>query len=355
MAKFQYRMIAEKILADIKREILLPGMNVPSSRELSRTYGVSQITALHALDFLAKRGILLHKSGQNYSVSRKTESLRNDCRFLTMLFRHISTNGQESYGNRIISGVMREAAIASAGIYYSFTAAQTISAFRTDFFRTLEEALRLPRQNLGFIADYQIPDKIIEEIRYETQLPVVVIGRASALADVHSVVPEALPGYRFTLQNLKRLGYDAFICCESHDMRRYECLQRRQFFQELAEREKSVICPEYTNFADSQQRDFLNRAFRSLAGSRTAVFAPSDATARAIMKHVEALGMTPGKDVGIVGFYGTRLATEYSPKLCGLSVQPELLGKTAAQLLLSRDSQYKVHEIPMTFIFGETI
>jgi len=355
MAKFQYRMIAEKILTDIKREILLPGMNAPSSRDLSRLYNVSQITALRALEFLAQRGILLHKSGQNYSVSRKTESLRNDCRFLTMLFRYISTGGLEFYGNQIISGAMREASISSVGIYYSFSAPQTIRAFRTDFSRTLEEALTLPRQNLGFIADYQIPDKILEEIRCETRLPVVVIGRASELPDVHSVVPETLPGYRFTLQNLKRLGYDAFICCESHETRRYECRQRHQFFQELAERENAIICPAFTNFADSQQRDFLVRSFRRFSGCRTAVFAPADATARAIIKHVEALGMTPGKDVGIVGFYGTRLATEYSPKLCGLSIQPELLGKTAVQLLLSQDTRYKVHEIPMTFMFGETI
>ena len=149
MAKFQYRTIAEKILVDIKKEILLPGMNVPSSRDLSRIYGVSQLTAVHALNFLAKRGVLLHKPGSNYTVSRKMENAQDQYQFLTLLFRHISTDTPEFYGNRIIAGITHEAASSSIATLFSVNAAKTIYMNKnymhnSDFSSTLEEALTLP-------------------------------------------------------------------------------------------------------------------------------------------------------------------------------------------------------------------
>lgn len=86
MAKFQYKIIADKILADIKKEILLPGMNAPSSRDLSKIYNVSHFTAMSALEYLARRGILLHKRGKNYVVSGKLEKTGTPYQFLA-LFR----------------------------------------------------------------------------------------------------------------------------------------------------------------------------------------------------------------------------------------------------------------------------
>ena len=111
-------MIAEKICADIKSGELVPGMSVPSSRELAETFEVSQLTAIHALKYLVQKGVLLHKPGKNYSVARKEDTQTNACRFLTLLFRYISTKGPEFYGNRIISGIMNETGLSSVGTYY---------------------------------------------------------------------------------------------------------------------------------------------------------------------------------------------------------------------------------------------
>ena len=347
MAKFQYRIIADKILAEVKSGRLLPGMPAPSSRELCRNFNVSQVTAVHALNYLAQRGFLLHKPGQNYYISRKLDDNQKSLRFLTMLFRHISTGSIDNYGNQIIAGIMREAAIAAVGTYFSHSAAQTIYAHKTDFSQTLEESLSLPRQNIGFIADYQIPDEILEEIRTETNLPIVVIGRQSSLPDVRSVVLDVYPGYKFTLQTLKRLGYNAFICCESHVLRHYEGSQQHLFFEELSAQEKTIIYPAFTNWVASRQNE--------LPGSRVAILTTSDSMARSIVNGFKSIGIRVPEDVGVVGFYGTRQATEYSPKLCSLSIQPELLGRTAVQLLLSQENQTSLIKLPMDFVFGETI
>ena len=355
MAKFQYRIIAERILTDVKSGKLLPGMPAPSSRELCRTFNVCQVTAVRALNYLAQRGVLLHKPGQNYYISRKMDDYQNNYRFLTLLFRPISTGNVEYYGNQIIAGITREAAIATVGTYFSPHAAQTIYANKTDFSQTFEEALMLPRQNMGFIADYQIPDEILEEIRRETRLPIVVIGRQSTVPDIRSVVLDVYPGYQFTLKTLKRLGYNAFVCCESHTLQRYEEAQQQLFFKELAEREDVIIYPEFTNYVESRQQELLRKALSTFSGRRIAILVTVDTTARGIINGLKNMGIRVPEDVGVVGFYGTRQATEYSPKLCCLSVQAETIGKTAVQLLLSKENNTSLIKLPMDFVFGETI
>ncbi len=355
MAKFQYRIIAEKILTDIRKEILLPGMNVPSSRDLSRIYNVSQITAIHALNFLAKRGVLLHKPGSNYTVSRKMENAGDQYQFLTLLFRHISTDTPEFYGNRIIAGITREAASSSIASLFSVNAARTIYRRAGDFSLTLKEALMVPKQNIGFIADYFIPDEILEEIRSQTKLPVVVIGRACKLPDVHSVVMDPIPAYHTMLDILKRMGYNAFICCEDVHPARYEANQQHQFYQKLVEQENALNIVEFNQVPLVQEKGLLREALAKFPGKRIAILASSDYIARNIILLLDELDLKVPEQIGVVSFYGTRIATDFSPKLSSISIRPEDLGKVAADLLISHDTKYRIHRIPMEFVFGETI
>ena len=355
MEKFQYRIIADKILTDIKREILLPGMNVPSSRDLSRQYHVSQITANYALNFLAKRGILLHKPGKNYVVSRKLESSRDKYQFLTLLFRQLTTDTPEFYGNRIIAGITGEAALSMVGAYLSPNAARTIHMRSNDFSSTLDEALTVSKQNIGFIADYFIPDEILEEITLQTKQPVVVIGRASKLANVHSVVMTAFPAYYTMLDILKRMGYNAFICCEDVHPTRYEAKQQHQFYQKLVTEENACNLTDFHRVSQVQAKVLLQNALAKFPGKRIVVLAASDYIARSVIDMLQEMNLKVPEQVGVVSFYGTRLATDYPPRLSSISISPENLGKAAADLLISKDIRYGIHEIPMEFMFGETI
>ena len=355
MEKFQYRIIADKILTDIKREILLPGMNVPSSRDLSRQYNVSQITAIYALNFLAKRGILLHKPGKNYVVSRKLESSRDKYQFLTLLFRQLSTDTPEFYGNRIIAGITGEAALSMIGAYLSPNAARAIHVRSDDFSSTLDEALTVSKQNIGFIADYFIPDEILEEITLQTKQPVIVIGRASKLANVHSVVMTAFPAYYTMLDILKRMGYNAFICCEDVHPARYEAKQQHQFYQKLVAEENACDIADFNRYSLAQEKLVLQNALAQFPGRRIAILAASDYIARNVIDMLQEMNLKVPEQVGVVSFYGTRLATDHPPKLSCISIRPEELGKAAADLLISKDVRYGVHEIPMEFVFGETI
>ena len=225
----------------------------------------------------------------------------------------------------------------------------------SDFSSTLEEALTLPKQNIGFIADYFIPDEILEEIILQTKLPAVVIGRASKLPNIHSVVLDALPAYHIMLDILKRMGYDAFICCEDIHPARYEADQQHRFYQKLTEQENALNIVEFNQVPLVQEKGLLRDAVAKFPGKRIAVLASSDYIARNVILLLQELELNVPMQIGVVSFYGTRIATDFSPKLSCISIRPEDLGKVAADLLISRDMQYRVHKIPMEFVFGETI
>ena len=360
MPNYRYIMIAKKIQTEIESGNLLPGMPVPSSREICRMYNVSHLTAIHALKMLSKKGFLSHLPGHNYSVSRKLDKMEDPLRFLTLLFRYISTSGREFFGNRIIGGITREASMASVS---SLFVSSVIHCYalrgpdlgEQDFAKILREALMIPPQNIGFIADFFIPDHILSEIMQETGRPAVVIGRVSSLPDVHSVVLDCLPAYQLMLKTLKRLGYDFFICCEYRKSMRYEAEQQHEFFLQVAATEEGSMVQDFNCKSAAQRVEILERLLKRHKDRKCAILAPSDVDARWIIEHLKYLNIQIPEQVGVVGFYGTRLASEFLPKLSCLSCAPEMLGQVAAQLLISGDQHYRVHKIPMEFMFGETI
>ncbi len=356
MAKTLYSIVANKLIEEIRAGHYVPGEPVPSSRDLRSMYGVSHLTAIRALSLLARKGILTHYKGRNYCVSRKTDLLSAGSQFLTLLFRYISFQGAEFYGNRILSGITLEAASAAIGSYFTPAAIQ-FSRFRNlELTKIIDDALALPKQNIGFISDFFVPDEILSEIKKETHLPIIVIGRASQLPEVHSVVLDVLPAYRSMMNTIKRLGYNAFICSESSDQSRYETQQQHVFFEELSLQEQNVlILDKFSEQSRAQRIEALEKSLNGFSGKRTLIFAFSDEEARLILDHLSIINIKVPEQVGVVGFYGTRLASDFSPKLCCLSVQPEVLGQVAAQLLISKDMRYQVHKIGMQFEFGETI
>ena len=112
---------------------------------------------------------------------------------------------------------------------------------------------------------------------------------------------------------------------------------------------------DFNRYSLAQEKVVLQNALAQFSGKRIAVIAASDYIARNVIDMLHELNLKVPEQVGVVSFYGTRLATDYPPKLSCISIRPENLGKAAADLLISKDTRYGVHEIPMEFMFGETI
>lgn len=354
MAQYKYRIVAEKLLSDIHSGKYQPGVPVPSSRELSAMFSVSQLTAVKALAYLAKKRALVHYSGKNYCVSHKNEE--NAFRFITLLFRPVSLNGPEFYGNKIISGITNEAAsaliscclLSSAVQYQAVGTRQSAEMIR-------KEVQSLGKQNIGIVADYFIPDEILADLSESTGLPIAVVGRNSELPFINSVVLDVVPAYREMYHTLKRLGYEAFICC-LYDDSRDEYMQQLEFFSGLSRQEQNMrIIYEYNVNPRWRLRDDFNKALNDFRGKRIAVILASDYEGRWMLTYLKSIGLNCPEDVGVVSFYNTIIATGTSPHLTGVAASPELLGKTAVEAVITKSSRFIQHKIPTQFIFGETI
>jgi LacI family transcriptional regulator len=70
---------------------------------------------------------------------------------------------------------------------------------------------------------------------------------------------------------------------------------------------------------------------------------------------LQKMNLSVPEQIGVTGFYGHKLVENPILNLSSIAVHPEELGKVAAELLISGDVRYRVHEIPMEFVFGETI
>ncbi|OQA79652.1 MAG: putative HTH-type transcriptional regulator YegW [Lentisphaerae bacterium ADurb.Bin242] len=348
-----YRRIAAAILSEVKDGTLGPGMPVPSIRELHRVHGVSHVTAIRALEFLSGKGVIVRHTGQNYSVSRKFEVKSPMVKSLGALFRHFSIRGMEEYYNELMSGAIREATASGLGVFFSPSAAELLRVNQSDFSRLVAEAAAMAPSVVGFVADSRLPDETLAEIMAETRLPVVVTDRDSTLP-VNSVVCDILPAYRSLMPTLQRLGYECFVGCESGYDTYRDRLQLR-FYEEIAAARPFRLVRNFDKISSTQMQTEVIAAVRSFGKRRTAIFAPSDQEARAILLRMNEAGLKIPEFAGLVGFYGCRQATEYSPRLTSIQVRPELIGELAARLAIAPPGRVEVCKVPMEFQFGETI
>lgn len=348
-----YRKIADAILSEVNAGTLGPGMPVPSIRELHRVHGVSHVTAIRALEFLARKGVIVRHLGQNYSISRKFEVKNHMIKSLGALFRHFSIRGAEEYYNELMSGALREATASGLGVFFSPSAAELLRVNNSDFSRLVAEAAAMAPAVVGFVADSRIPDDILAEIIAETRLPLVVTDRDSSLP-INSVACDVLPAYRSLMPTLLRLGYECFIGCET-GYNIYRDRLQLQFYDEVAAAHPFRLLRDFDKISSTQMQSELIAAVRSFGKRRTVIFAPSDQEARAILLRMNEAGLKIPEFAGLVGFYGCRQATEYSPHLTSIQIKPEIIGELAARLVIAPPSRLDNYKIPMEFQFGETI
>ena len=98
------------------------------------------------------------------------------------------------------------------------------------------------------------------------------------------------------------------------------------------------VKPEYSRTAPTN-RGGSAKVFAELIGAHreiTAVVACDDTTAFGIMMAMHKIGMTPGKDVSVVGFNDLPEARYWSPALTSVAVRPREMGVELAKILLHR-------------------
>jgi LacI family transcriptional regulator len=79
----------------------------------------------------------------------------------------------------------------------------------------------------------------------------------------------------------------------------------------------------------------VNKALQ-LSNPPTAAFCFNDFVARGVLQGLKEAGLTPGKDMAVVGFDNVQETVTYSPPLTTVSSFPRLIGTEAAKLLHQR-------------------
>ena len=130
------------------------------------------------------------------------------------LMRGISALKTDHYFNEIMAGMQKEAAIANYTLLFSGQAVRSLILHASPGEEVLEAALEIRNLACGYLVDERISDTVAERIMRETGKPLVIVNRQTKLA-VNAVYPDIRGAIGKLFAALKRMGYGAFIFCDS--------------------------------------------------------------------------------------------------------------------------------------------
>lgn len=180
-----------------------------------------------------------------------------------------------------------------------------------------------------------LPERIINRL-HELGIPLVLIGRKSPGAMCDFVGADNVYGGKIAVHHLIENGHRriSFLGGPSDSVRE----DRKQgYCQALLEAgipvEESLILN--TPGTREGGLEGVKQILRQ-ANPPTAFFCYNDVVAFGVMLGLREMGLTPGKDIAVIGFDNITGSAESNPKLTTVSVFPKQIGKIAADLLHQR-------------------
>jgi LacI family transcriptional regulator len=181
-------------------------------------------------------------------------------------------------------------------------------------------------------SDETVPQLYLREV-WERGVPLVAVDRRLPLTKADFSGTDDVAGGRLVAEHLLALGHRRLGHITGEPwVSTYA--DRRQGFEEAVAGKSDVQLA----VADCANVDSgpVARAMLSRRGRPTAIFVPNDRMAPPIYEAAEALGLTIGRDLSVVGF-GTLEETKWlRPRLTTVDQRPYEIGRTAAALLLDR-------------------
>lgn len=365
----------EKICADVKGRIsegeLQARDKIPSLKQFCEDYGVSHVTVLRAMRELVGENVIEARKGKGYFV--KEESLHQQRRELSGTIACIvrpsrATTLYDNYFNDINQAIQRECMLSGFDTFYPkcnlLLANPPKSTPEPDNLRDLRDTVLALNPNAdGVILDERVPDELIFPLRQKTNRPIVVVGRNTA-AGVDAICPDNVGGARQAGEICMKMNYEHFIVCVNNNCYSPVSLlasDRTEAFIQTLRRggvpSGNIACVNYN--LDVNEVAFA--AIRKLLGAgKTLVFSPTDEFARWLCDAFLEEGVTPGKDIGIMGFQGMGYSTMKHPHITTVDVQTSRIGRRAVEVLTGRihgtlSEKPTNHVVPATFQMGETI
>jgi len=181
-------------------------------------------------------------------------------------------------------------------------------------------------------SDETVPQVYLQEV-WKRGVPLVAVDRRLPLTKADFSGTDDVAGGRLAAEHLlahghRRLGLITGESCVS------TYTERRQGFERALAGLPGVelAVAECVGFeAGAPARAMLSRPDRP-----TAIFVPSDKFAPPVYDAVQAVGLTIGRDVSLMGFGGLEEMNLLRPRLTTVDQKPYEIGRAAASLLLDR-------------------
>lgn len=371
MAKssLMYKQISSDISCLINRGKLKSNDRIMSVSEMCTKYNTSHVTVLKALNLLREEGYVISRRGRGYFVSQRNRGIYSGRKLgvIGVLLRPMrEINYSDDYYNRLNIGIQMECAKQHLNYFCSYSTGILNERHLEDIaLENIERTcMEMADQVDGFIFDKRISDEVVINIKRKTGKPIVVLGRFSN-ADVDCVMNDCKKAPENIIRTLHRFGYEYFILGDSgfdDDETRTRAVAFNEAFKLYGISEKNIarFYDYYVNPLQESYKTISKFWNKNSQGRKTVLIADGDNFSRDFCSCLLKDGITPGKDIGVVGYGKYGYAVNAAPQLTTVDVHPELIGKMAINVLQERlnngvYSPYKVHSPDSTFIIGETI
>ena len=338
-----YQKITERILRDIRCGTLKPGERIPTVREIGEQYGVSAIVGLRVFKELSQSGLVIKRDGEGYFVRMPAQSPRG--RNLVCLFRPLREEQEEdNFGNHVMIGIMNKSLECNMNLI--LPSSLPLLRNRTPSDQMIQQLASdvdpIPDKG-GILLDQRITDSQIRRFLLPVSrgVPLVVVGRRSFVPGVKSsCMPFAVSGPQVAALAF-RTGAKYFL-----NVLHSECSeQEKTLFGSLAKlgvsRENMIemnnILLDKNLFEQSISR--IITLIREIAPQRLFCYCDNDHASKAIFRELAASGIMAGRDYGLMGFGGMKMAFNNTPAIGTVVIPHYELGSNAVRLLQAEEEE----------------
>ncbi len=343
------------------REEILTGVligNMPSMRMLMERFGVSHITIIRVFKELQEAGLI---RGENKKVYRINPVCSDRNLLVSFLRSPADLNDLDNFGLEVSLGVQQAAQARRMNLFlpHQCAAIRYLGAEDTPLLQLRAELNGLLKRVSGFLVAASISDSQLEQYILPSVegLPVVVVGRQSALPGVGSVVMPTEKACHELAGIIGASRYNRFILCQSvytTDHRRDQCDLMERFLVEAGRKREDILrCFELLERPEYEAELNLMSSEIARADRRVMIFASSTRGACFLARELHERGFTAGKDYGLSSYDGKTGAYRNQPRITTMRVPGEALGRAAVELALSEHPAGTV-EVSYRFDRNET-
>ena len=371
-----YRQIADDLRDQIQSEDWGPGFMLPSRSDLAREYGVAIMTVQKAVQLLLDEGLLVARPRSGTFVAPKTHDLGDASPKegeVSAKKKNIAVTASPG-SIRPVIGVIGSffdpndtdqkggGGVWAASIIRGFSVEIDALNGRAEVFNlrgapadedapiaeAIKKAIKADAQCLVFVDEFGFGrfDRRIPPLVERLDLPYVVISASTPAGQMPKICIDECQAGRAAVSHLLEAGYSKIIALPLYDFH-WEKMRiegARQVAGEALSLPKAadidLLRPAYGSWTMQGQperaelhAEIIDRmiGFNSLEPGKWAVLMPNDPTAVPLHEVLRQRGLTPGPDIGLIGFDDHAYASLHGITSVGQPLHQ--IGVTAARLL----------------------